>query len=287
MILLDFSNIIIGSIMIAHKTSESDVTSEEFIRHLVLNSIRNYRVKYRQKYGEIVICTDFLSSWRKEEFKYYKANRKIVRDKQERKDGMDWKSLFKTINEIINEIDTYFPYKVIVVPHAEGDDVIAVLAKNIHEKSIIISSDKDFSQLHKFKHIKQYSPIQKKMLNTADPYKYLKEHIIRGDKGDGIPNVLSSDSCIVDGTRQKPISKKKLDVWMEEPDMTMANGFGDNWKRNQRLIDFDYIPEELSKTIMSDYNKDKKFNEMPGRFTSYFVKNKLNYLMECKGDFIL
>lgn len=285
MILLDFSNIIVGSIMIAHKTSNSDVLSEEFIRHLVLNSIRNYRVKYRAKYGEIVICTDFLSSWRKEDFQYYKANRKIVRDKQEKKDGMDWSSLFKTINQIIQEIDEYFPYKVIKIAHAEGDDVIAVLAKNIEENSIIISSDKDFSQLHKYKWIKQYSPIQKKMITTSNPYKYLKEHIIRGDKGDGIPNILSSDSCIVDGIRQKPISKKKLAVWMEEPEM--FNGFGDNWKRNQKLIDFDYIPKDIHDAILSAYKADKKFDEMPGRFTSYFVKNKLNYLMECKGDFIL
>ena len=122
----------------------------------------------------------------------------------------------------------------IAVPHAEGDDVIAVLAKNIQEKSIIISSDKDFSQLHKYKHIKQYSPIQKKMLTTSDPYKYLKEHIIRGDKGDGVPNILSADDCIVKGERQKPITKKKLAVWMEQSDM--ANGLSLNWKRNQKLI---------------------------------------------------
>ncbi len=284
MILLDFSNIIIGSIMIAHKTSDQDTVSEEFIRHLVLNSIRNYRVKYRSKYGEIVICTDFLSSWRKEQFKYYKANRKKVREKQEKKGGMDWKALFSIINKIIEEIDEYFPYKVISVPHAEGDDVIGVLCKNIEENSIIISSDKDFSQLHKFKYIKQYSPIQKKMVVTPDPYKYLKEHIIRGDKGDGIPNILSDDDCILEGVRQKPISKKKIAIWMNEPDMTHVDP---RWKRNQMLIDFDYIPKDISDTILSEYNKTKKNNEMPGRFTSYFVKNKLNYLMEHKGDFVL
>ena len=284
MILLDFSNIIIGSIMIAHKTSNQDAASEDFIRHLVLNSIRNYRVKYRAKYGEIVICTDFLSSWRKEQFKYYKANRKKVREKQEQKGGMDWKELFSVINQIIKEIDEYFPYKVISVPHAEGDDVIAVLSKNFDENSIIISSDKDFSQLHRFKYLKQYSPIQKKMVITSDPYKYLKEHIIRGDKGDGIPNILSADDCILEGVRQKPISKKKIATWMNEPDMTHVDP---NWKRNQRLIDFDYIPKDIADAILYEYKKTKITNGMPGRFTSYFVKNKLNYLMEHKGDFIL
>ena len=122
------------------------------------------------------------------------------------------------------------------------------------------------------------------MIVTSDPYKYLKEHIIRGDKGDGIPNILSDDDCILEGVRQKPISKKKIAVWMNEPDMTHVDP---NWKRNQKLIDFDYIPKDMVDAILTEYNKTKKNNEMPGRFTSYFVKNKLNYLMEHKGDFIL
>ena len=285
MILLDFSNIIVGSIMIAHKTSYEEKITEDFIRHLVLNSIRNYRVKYRQKFGEIVICTDSRMSWRKEVFPYYKANRKIKREKQQTQDGMDWSALFKTINDIINEIDEYFPYKVLAVDGAEGDDIIAVLAKNTHENSIIISSDKDFSQLHKYKHIKQYSPIKKKMIITSNPYKYLKEHIIRGDKSDGVPNILSDDDCIVKGMRQKPITKKKLAVWLEQAEI--ANGLSVKWKRNQQLIDFEYIPENVASDIMGEYSKEKILNQIPGRFTKYFIKNNLNYLMEHKGDFIL
>ena len=196
---------------------------------------------------------------------------------------MDWSALFKTINDIIIEIDTHFPYKVIAVPHAEGDDVIAVLAKNIQEKSIIISSDKDFTQLQKFKHIKQYSPIQKKMLSAADPYKYLQEHIIRGDKGDGVPNILSDDDCMVQGVRQKPITQKKLAVWMEQTDM--ANGLSVKWKRNQQLIDFDYIPAEISTGIMDSYSK-KKDEQKQGQLLNYFIVNRLKYLMENIEDFI-
>ena len=283
MILLDFSNIIVGSIMVAHRIPDEERTSEDFIRHLVLNSVRNYRAKYKDKYGEIVVCTDNMSSWRKQEYQYYKAHRKIKREKQKNKDGMDWSALFKTIHDIIVEIDTHFPYKVIAVPHAEGDDVIAILAKNIQEKSIIISSDKDFSQLHKYKHIKQYSPIQKKMLSTSNPYKYLQEHIIRGDKGDGVPNILSADDCIVNGERQKPITKKKLAVWMEKPEMT--NGLSDKWKRNQQLIDFEFIPENISTGIMDSYAK-KKDEQKQGQLLNYFITNRLKYLMENIEDFI-
>ncbi len=285
MILTDFSNIIVGSIMIAHRIPNEERTSEPFIRHLVLNSLRNYRIKHKEKYGEIVICTDNSSSWRKGEYEYYKAHRKIQREKQESKDGMDWNALFKTINKIILEIDAYFPYKVISIPHAEGDDIIAVLSKMVPEKSIIISSDKDFTQLQKFKNIKQYSPIQKKMIVSSDPYKYLKEHIIRGDKGDGIPNILSADNCIVEGVRQKPISKKKVELWMnEKPENFCQNGMLDKWKRNQKLIDFEFIPKHLTDAIVEQYNKPKDAQKQ-GQLLNYFITNKLKNLMEHIGDF--
>jgi len=285
MILLDFSNIIVGSIMVAHKIPNEERTSEDFIRHLVLNSVRNYRTKYKAKFGEIVVCTDNMSSWRKDEYKYYKAHRKIKREKQD-KEGMDWSALFQTINKIILEIDEFFPYKVVSVPHAEGDDVIAVLARIEREKSIIISSDKDFTQLQKYKNIKQYSPIQKKMLTVSDPYKYLKEHIIRGDKGDGIPNILSADDCIVEGVRQKPISKKKVALWMnEKPEHFCKNGMAEKWERNRKLIDFDCIPSELVKAIVNEFDKEKTPKQ--DQLLNYFISKRLKYLMEHIGDFTI
>ena len=283
MILLDFSNIIVGSIMVAHRIPNEERTSEDFIRHLVLNSMRNFRTKYRDKYGELVICTDMHSSWRKNEYPYYKAHRKKVRDKQ-KSEGMDWSALFQTINTIILEIDEFFPYKVIRVPHAEGDDIIAVLARTLPEKSIIISSDKDFTQLQKYKNIKQFSPIQKKMLTVSDPYKYLKEHIIRGDKGDGIPNILSADDCIVEGVRQRPISKKKVATWMnEKPEDFCENGMSEKWERNKKLIDFDCIPKEITDAIVSEYAKEKTPKQ--GQLLNYFISKKLKFLMEHIGDF--
>ena len=285
MILLDFSNIIVGSIMVANKIPDEERTSHDFIRHLVLNSIRNYRIKYKKTYGEIVVCTDTKSSWRKGVYPYYKAHRKAIREKQKSEKGMDWSLLFKTIHEIIDEIDTFFPYKVISIPHAEGDDVIAVLARDFQEKSIIISSDKDFTQLHKYKNIKQYSPIQKKMLNGSEPYKYLKEHIIRGDKGDGVPNILSADDCIVEGVRQRPISKKKVELWMnEKPADFCVNGMSEKWKRNQQLIDFDFIPTDISQSIVDQYLKEK--DQRPGQLLNYFITKRLKYLMENMEDFI-
>ena len=283
MILLDFSNIIVGSIMVSHKIPDTERFGEDFIRHLVLNSIRSYRNKYKNKYGEIVICTDFHSSWRKEVFPYYKAHRKVERDKQKAEKGMDWSALFETINKIIVEIDTFFPYKVIRVEHAEGDDVIAVLSRTFKEKSLIVSSDKDFSQLYKYKWIRQFSPMKQKMLNDIDPIMYLKEHIIRGDKGDGIPNILSDDDCIVSGVRQKSISKKKIVNWLEQDPHDFNDEMKRGWIRNKILIDFDLIPKNIATAILKQYNEEKKYQQ--GQLVNYFIKNRLKYLMENMGDF--
>ena len=283
MILLDFSNIIVGSIMVSHKIPDTERFGEDFIRHLVLNSIRSYRNKYKNKYGEIVICTDFHSSWRKEVFPYYKAHRKVERDKQKAEKGMDWSALFETINKIIIEIDTFFPYKVIRVEHAEGDDVIAVLSRTFKEKSLIVSSDKDFSQLYKYKWIRQFSPMKQKMLNSIDPIMYLKEHIIRGDKGDGIPNILSDDDCIVSGVRQKSISKKKIVNWLDQDPHDFNDEMKRGWIRNKILIDFDLIPKNIATAILKQYNEEKKYQQ--GQLINYFIKNRLKYLMENMGDF--
>ena len=283
MILLDFSNIIVGSIMVSHKIPDTERFGEDFIRHLVLNSIRSYRNKYKNKYGEIVICTDFHSSWRKEVFPFYKAHRKVERDKQKVKTGMDWSALFETINKIIIEIDTFFPYKVIRVKHAEGDDVIAVLSRTFKEKSLIVSSDKDFSQLYKYKWIRQFSPMKQKMLNGIDPIMYLKEHIIRGDKGDGIPNILSDDDCIVSGVRQKSISKKKIVNWLDQDPHDFNDEMKRGWIRNKILIDFDLIPKNIATAILEQYNEEKKYQQ--GQLINYFIKNRLKYLMENMGDF--
>jgi 5'-3' exonuclease len=207
----------------------------------------------------------------------------VERDKQKAEKGMDWSALFDTISKIIIEIDTFFPYKVIRVEHAEGDDVIAVLSKTFKEKSLIVSSDKDFSQLYKYKWVRQFSPMKQKMLNGIDPIVYLKEHIIRGDKGDGIPNILSNDDCIVSGVRQKSISKKKIINWLVQDPHDFNDEMKRGWIRNKILIDFDLIPRNITTAILKQYNEEKKYQQ--GQLINYFIKNRLKYLMENMGDF--
>ena len=270
--------------MLASRVPDEERFSEDFIRHLVLNSVRSYRKKHYDKYGEMVICTDYLSSWRKVAFPFYKAHRKVQREKQQKEGGMDWKALFETIARSTDELKTHFPYKVIQVPHAEGDDVIAVLAKHSKEPCLIVSSDKDFNQLYKYKKIRQFSPMRGKMLKGIDAEAYLKEHIIRGDKGDGIPNILSADNCIVEGNRQKPITKKNVAKWLPlDREDWIDNGMVHGWDRNQELIDFEFIPPTIMLEIMEQYNGQTPPNR--SGLLNYFVKHRLKMLIEYIGDF--
>ena len=181
MILLDFTQIAIGSLMVAIHQSKDNSVDEDLVRHLVLNNIRYYRSRFKEKYGELVICCDSKHYWRRDYFPHYKASRKKDRESS----GLDWDVIFTNLNQVRDEIKKNFPYKVIEIYGAEADDIIAILVKRWptwdKDINLIVSSDKDFIQLHG-DHVDQYSPVTKKMINGKDPVSYLREHIIRGDR---------------------------------------------------------------------------------------------------------
>ena len=278
-ILVDFNQIAISNLMISLKMGHIDNVEEGMLRHMILNSLRFNRNKFNENYGELVICCDGRNTWRRDVFPYYKRNRKESRAAS----GYDWALIFEILNTIKDELTEHFPYKVVHLDRAEADDIIAVLARNwIDEKVLILSGDKDFMQLQKYENVSQYSPVQKKYLRVKNPQEFLFEHIARGDIGDGIPNCLSKDSTFVSGDRQVPVTKKRLAEWMEAGEVNYKNGEV-GFARNQRLIDFDYIPEDLEKEIVEEYIKA----ETPDRrgLFDYFVHNKLSKLMENIQEF--
>jgi hypothetical protein len=283
MIIIDYSQISIASFY-AQPNAE---LSEEFLRHMILNTIRMYSHKYKAEYGEIVLACDGGNSWRKGVFPPYKAHRKKAREDS----GMDWKLFFTYLNQIREEIKENFPYKVIHLQHVEADDVIATLVKETqefgkNEPVMIISSDKDFIQLQKYKNVKQFSPIQKKLVTDSNPRLYLFEHIIRGDSGDGIPNILSADTTFVDGNRQTPVSKKKIDTWLEKAEdlqSVMDVEVYRNYQRNKLLIDLDMIPKDYTDSIMYAYEQQPVAPR--ARILDYLIKKRCKMLVESVSEF--
>lgn len=281
MILVDYNQVMIGSLMMNAKT-QADV-SEDLLRHMVLNTLRNYRKQFTKTYGEVVICNDSRHYWRKDVFPLYKAGRKGAREAS----PFDWKEIFQIFDKLKAELKENFPYKFIDVMGAEADDVIGVICKYHHakEKMLILSSDKDFIQLHKYRGVMQYSPAQKKFVKHNNPIAYLKEHTIRGDRGDGIPNFLSADDCLVEGVRQTAISKKKLDVWLTQStdEICTTQDMMEKYARNDELVNLDKIPRDLVNDIQNAFDKEpvgKRKN-----LYNYFVMNKLSRLTDVITDF--
>lgn len=288
MILVDLNQVMISNLMM-QPGLKADGINENMIRHMVLNSLRMYNVKFKDKYGEMVICADDKKYWRRDMFPYYKASRKKNREES----PYDWNLIFETLNKVRDEIRENFPYKVIQIDKTEADDIIGTvchyhgkeLKNGSDEKILILSSDKDFMQLQKFVNVEQYSPIAKKFLKESNPIKFLREHIIKGDRGDGIPNILSSDDTFVTESRQKPVIEKKLNIWVTQNpeefcDATMLK----NFRRNESLIDLSKVPTEFSDKILDAYRAPK---EVKGKdkILNYFIKNRMKLLMEHIQEF--
>ena len=281
MILVDMNQVTISNLMIQMK---DEPLSEDLVRHMVLNSLRSYKTKFSKDFGELVLCYDDKHCWRKDYFPYYKQNRKKARSES----SLNWNELFDILTKIQNELEENFPYKVLKINGAEADDIIAILSNkisstpNLYEEILIISGDKDFIQLHQSDNVKQYSPTLKKFVVDENPEQYKFEHIVRGDKGDGVPNVLSQDTVFVEDLRQRPITKKKLTEWKENgiPEGEIKR----NYQRNKTLIDFDSIPNELGELI---YNMwvDKITQNDKSKILPYFMKHRLKELTEKLGDF--
>ena len=295
MILVDFNQTLISNLMSQIGSNPNAELDENLIRHMVLSSILSYKQKFSTAYGELIFCTDDKRYWRKTVFPFYKANRKKMRDSSK----FDWQLIFNTLNKIRDELKTQFPYRVIQADGAEADDVIGTLVKYSQtnelqqngldsepQKVLIISGDKDFFQLQKYKNVTQFSPIQKKFVRSDDPKKVLLEHIMRGDSGDGIPNILSPDAVfITDGIRQTPIRSTKVQEWitLEDPEKYCDDNMLRNYSRNRILIDLDYIPNEIQEKIVTLYKEGPVGSRK--NLLNYFIENRLKYLLDSISEF--
>ncbi len=285
MILLDYSQVVIGSFMAVSKGE--GVVEEDMLRHVILNNIRQFRNQFSKKYGEMIICCDHRKNWRKEVFPNYKASRhKLKRDSD-----VDWQYLYECLNIMRDDLKEYFPYKVVYIEGAEADDIIGVLTNHFNgrgytpDPTLIISSDKDFIQLQKFDRVEQWSPLQKKWV-IGDPHESLYEKIIKGDTGDGVPNILSGDDVFVtEGLRQKPITKKKLDSWraLDPKDFCNTEEILRNYYRNQQMVDLSKLPETICINIINSYTGQSSGDR--SQLMNYFVNKRLKNLMEYIEEF--
>lgn len=283
MVIIDYSGISIGPVAMG----QAHFNDENLIRHMILNSIRMYRTKFK-KYGELVIVADAGGNWRKEIYPQYKASR--AKNREESK--IDWNEAFRIINMVLDEIKEHMPYKVIHQWGCEADDAIAELVRwtqefGNYEEVMIVSADKDFKQLQKYSNVKQYSPMLKKEVKEDDPRGYLLEHILTGDPGDGVPNVMSDDKVMAEGRRQNVLSSKKKAALFENQ-KALGEEVYRNFLRNKKMIDLTEdtaCPADVREKIINNFTKQdpsvKRSKVMP-----YLVSKNCRLLLENVKEFI-
>ena len=287
MIIVDYSGIAIAAIFSQDRPEE---IQEGLIRHMILNTIRRYNTKFRDEYGQMIIACDN-TSWRKEKFEFYKAKRKTSREES----PLDWGHFFTLLNGIRDEIAEEMPYPVVHVDRAEADDVIATLVESTqefgqNEPVMIVSSDKDFIQLHRYSNVKQFSPMKRAELKVDDPLFYKFEHICKGDVSDGVPNMLSADNTFVEGGRQTPMRAKKIKEWYDlYPNLCDEGGMTQeqyrNYCRNKLMIDLDCIPHDIKENIMNKYKSQQ--GKSNTKVLNYLITKRMNMLVESAKDFFV
>jgi 5'-3' exonuclease len=281
MIIIDYNAIAIANII----TQKLDV-QEDMIRHMILNSIRMYNKKFRKEYGQMVIATDS-SNWRREAFPQYKFKRRDGREES----SLDWGEIFRIINLVFEEIGDNLPYKTLKIDGCEADDIIGTLVENTqefgqHDDVMIISADKDFIQLQKYNNVRQFSPMTKKFIQDPNPRRYLFDQILKGDSSDGVPNIFSPDNTFVDGIRQSPMTKKKMDMYFENAENlqgVMETEHYRNYCRNKKMIDLSETPQELKGAIINRYNNQKVTHK--SRALNYLIKKRCKLLIESVEEF--
>jgi len=286
MVIVDYNGIGIGAIM--GQLGRGEELDEDIMRHTIINNLRVYRNKYpKADYGEMVVaCDDY--SWRREVFPQYKANRGTTKDT----DKHDWVEIFRILDVVIDNLRENFHYPIIKVKGAEADDIIGELVRYktqpmTAEKVAIISADKDFIQLHRHGEVVQWSPPQAKMVKSdTTPTRYAFEHLMKGDSGDGVPNVLSPDNSFTDKIRQTPMRMKVINEWWEhrhDLKSVMPEEAFRNYMRNRELIDLDRTPQRIKDSSIEQLESYKYPKE--GSVLNFLIEKRMNLLIECAGEF--
>ena len=281
MILIDLNQVMIANLMAQSRGDLSELPSKDNVRHSILNTIRAFNVKFREEFGDVILCSDAADPWRRDIFPNYKHQRRKGRVESK----IDWNGLFQIMSEIREEFSTKLPYKLMHVEKCEADDIIATLvAQRTEDKYLIISGDKDFIQLQHYGDVYQFSPLLKSFIGeNQDAITFLREQVIKGDRSDGVPNILSDDDIFLRDERQKPINKKRLAEWSDIDNIPLGSETRKHYERNKKLIDLSMIPKEISESIINRY-EDCKDNDR-SLLLQYFIDNKLKALIENINDF--
>lgn len=293
--LIDYSQIVISNLMYYFKPE--DIITPKIIRNIIIDALRSHVLKNKNDYPNIIIAIDSVDGyWRRDVAPYYKKSR--IAKKEE--SGYDWKAIGEAMTEVRKEIAQYLPYKTIYVPGAEADDIFGVLIKYFKEKDPdvkihITSADGDFTQLQKWKGVRQWNPMHKKWVKPehGSAQRDLLYKIVKGDTKDSIANIYSPSDLIYknsllekeDRVRQKSIRKELLAsvFTAKEPKSLFEGDVLERFEENEKLIDFNFIPDDISAKILTEYHSFKV--PARGKITNYFISSGMSEMIGKESEF--
>ena len=298
-VIVDFSQTVISAASSNPKELKIDPDNAKgLLKHMVLNMLLSWKKQFRP--SKMILACDAKSYWRKKEFPHYKGHRKHAKKDA---DFLDWDLVFETLAEIKTELAETFPYTVLEVPDAEADDIIGVLTEYYQENEfnddglieephdiIIVSTDGDHMQLQKHRGVKQWNNTTKKFMETKNPKLSLIEKICLGDPGDNLPSIANDESWSKSRADNVPVRATafKHARIQEFYDKGIAACVNDreavHWKRNEKLIDYDKIPDAIRFAIINTH----KSYEVKGTKTkvyNYLMMNRMKLLLSESNNF--
>lgn len=277
-LLVDLANMAIRTGCKCYRDDPTDTTYNNWKCEILENLAT---LVQKTEANSVILCQEGKKNWRYDVFDAYKSNRKEAKAKSK----LDFDTFYPVADAFCEKLRQYIPniYQ-LKVEGSEGDDLIAVLTKNLTPKYevICVSTDRDFYQLLKYDGYKQYHPIKRQFIHVVNPERYLLEKVVVGDKGDGIPHIKPRVSV----KTAADIVENGLEDWLkEQTDEVKAN-----FERNKKLIDFDYIPVHVQLKIMEEFKK-LRFSSMSMRDMSEFLMaaglaNKFDMVPEYANTFI-
>lgn len=261
----DYNNLCFRMLFIKDVMLESNSPNFTLWRYKVFEGIFMLLQKFKSV-DEVVIAVDDRNPWRKSYFPRYKESRKSKREKKEK---IEWNTVFKEMDNLKKDLKHYMPFKVIKIRSAEADDVIAVIVKNVQKNCIISSNDEDYKQLYS-KRVQIWNPMKRDYVKCDNPENFVITKSLTGQSKDDIFNVITPDNW---GQTEGTIGKRKPGFGPKSAEKVLNEGYEKwlsknnnvekfdikgidyekNFKRNRVLIDFNYIPNVIVSRIMEDY----------------------------------
>ena len=262
-LLIDFNNLSIRNVFQSKDMINNPAPDWGLHKHSLIQSIFYNIRKFNP--SEVILAVDDKNCWRKKVYPEYKAHRKDKKDN----DIFPWDEYQIYINSFLEDIKATFPFMVIQVSYSEADDVIGVLAKHIPSDKVVVTADSDYIQLMSIPKLKLFNPLKDKFVINDNPKMSLMVKILAGDSGDNIPNIKP---------RLGPKTAEKLIINNEVESFIADNKLTENFVRNQKLIDWNYIPEILKSKIIETYS-NYKLNTTSDIF-GFMIRHRLRKHLE-------